>query len=182
MLRNTNIKLEGEIETQVNNIESYRGMVSGVANTNNTLKLEIQDLHNSHDLVIQRLDSVMKASKIPTKQLKTAVSTKQEINFTVKDTIEIKDSCEFTKELKPNELTTINVSVKADSIGLTFKISNEQWLYIYNKRRYKNENKKFFKRLFTLDFKKVNVTKYEIINSNKLITVGETRVIEIIEK
>lgn len=180
-LRNDNIKLEKNIATQMNNVESYRGIVSGVVDSNTALQLELQDIYNSHDVALHRLDSVMKVYNIQGKDLKSAVATKQEINISVSDTIHTTDSCEFTKTLKPNELTYITIHVKSDSLKCDIKINNEQWLYIYNKRRYKNENKKFFKRLFTLDFKKINTTKYKIINSNDLITVGETRVIEIIE-
>lgn len=180
-LRNDNIKLEKSIEIQMNNVESYRGIVSNVVDSNTALQLELQDIHNSHDAALQRLDSVMKVSNIPGKDLKIAASTKQEINISVADTIHVADSCEFTKTLKPNELTFVTIHLKSDSLKCDIKINNEQWLYIYNKRRYKNENKKFFKRLFTLDFKKINTTKYKIVNSNDLITVGETRVIEIIE-
>jgi len=51
-------------------------------------------------------------------------------------------------------------------------------LYIYTKKEYKNKHKNFFKRLFTLDFKKVKVVKYDIYNTNGIINIKDTRVIE----
>ena len=46
---------------------------------------------------------------------------------------------------------------------------------------YKNK-KSFIKRLFTLDFKKVRVHEYRIINTNDLFKTSDTRVIESINK
>nr|DAN53051.1 MAG TPA: hypothetical protein [Bacteriophage sp.] len=50
-------------------------------------------------------------------------------------------------------------------------------MYIYKKKQYKNK-KSFIKRLFTLDFKKVTVYKYDIINTNELLKTSDVRVVE----
>ena len=42
--------------------------------------------------------------------------------------------------------------------------------------------KNFIKRLFTLDFKKIDVYKYNIVNTNNLIQTSDVRVIEAIDK
>jgi len=61
------------------------------------------------------------------------------------------------------------------SIGLDIK--NTQYLYVYKQREYKNK-KNFFKRLFTLDFKKVDKYKYKIINTNDLLKSEDVRIVE----
>jgi len=52
---------------------------------------------------------------------------------------------------------------------------------VYNTKEYKNK-KNFFKRLITLDFKKVKKTNYKIVDSNDLIHTSNVRVIEITTK
>ena len=47
----------------------------------------------------------------------------------------------------------------------------------YKTREYKNK-KSFFKRLFTLNFKKVDKYKYKIVNSNDLLKGSNIRIIE----
>ena len=43
--------------------------------------------------------------------------------------------------------------------------------------KYKNK-KNFFKRLFTLDFKKITKYKYKIVNTNELLKGEDIRIIE----
>jgi len=50
-------------------------------------------------------------------------------------------------------------------------------LYTYKTREYKNK-KNFFKRLFTLDFKKVDRYKYKLTNTNDLLKESDVRIIE----
>ena len=61
---------------------------------------------------------------------------------------------------------------------MTIKLNNTQYLYTYKTREYKNK-KNFFKRLFTLDFKKVDKYKYTIVNTNDLIKESDIRIIEV---
>jgi hypothetical protein len=54
-----------------------------------------------------------------------------------------------------NLYTTAHYTITPDTVAIALDISNDQYLYIYTVREYKNK-KNFFKRLFTWDFKKVD--------------------------
>ena len=77
-----------------------------------------------------------------------------------------------------NYLTTVYYTIGRDTVNIGLDVQNEQYLYIYTTREYKNK-KSFFKRLFTLDFKKINRTQYKIENSNDVIKTDSVRVVEI---
>ena len=85
----------------------------------------------------------------------------------------------FTLEIKPNSLTSIIIN-KQDSL-LTHKLSikNVQTLFVTNKRVYRNTYKNWFVRLINFDFKKKNDFRYQIHNSNDLIEITDSRMIEL---
>ena len=56
-------------------------------------------------------------------------------------------------------------------------IKNRQDLFIYEEKVWRKKG--FFRRLFTLNFKKDIIPHYQIVNSNPLIQVTDTRVIKI---
>ena len=74
-------------------------------------------------------------------------------------------------------LTTVYYTIGRDTVNIGLNLQNTQYLYIYNKREYKNK-KSFLRRLFTFDWKKVNKYKYEIVNTNDLLKTSEVRVVE----
>lgn len=173
-----NKRLKKEVEIKTNNIEAYQGIVNDQHTKNYILRLDMATLSQSNDKLLHNIDSVANELKISNKRLHTAMSQHTEIVTVQKDTVLISDSCTFDKQFKPNNLTTVNISLRADTISYKLQISNDQYLYIYNERAYKNKGKKFFKRLVTLDWKKITYYKYNIVNTNDLITVGDTRIIE----
>lgn len=173
-----NSKLKSEVAVKTNNIEAYQGIIAGQNAHNNVLRLDVATLASSNDILLQKIDSVKNELKISDKALRTALSTKQETIVSGKDTVLISDSCQFTKVFKPNELTILKIELKDDSLQYNLNIKNDMYLLVHSKKDYKNKNKKFFKRLFSWDWKKIAYYQYDIINTNKLITVGETRVIE----
>lgn len=180
-LRKQNRTLSDDLANRINNIEAYEGMLNDANIKNNVLRLDMASLHNSNDNLLQKLDSVKKELKISDKALRTAIAQQTTIEVSDKDTITINDSCEFTKTFKPNDLTVLNIEYRNDSLAYKLKISNDQYIYIYGDRDWRNKNKKFFKRLFTWDWKKITYYKYEVVNTNPLIEVGKTRIIENIE-
>jgi len=95
----------------------------------------------------------------------------------VHDIIEVLKDTIYTDSIKYNDQTTVHYSIGTDSIAIKLDVNNTQYFYIYNTREYKNK-KNFFKRLFTLDFKKVNKYKYKIVNTNDLFNVTDVRVVE----
>ena len=173
----TNKVLKNELVTANNNIESYQGIVAKQTDVNKVLTLDIADLKNQSDISLKKIDSIMTESKIKATSVKTISMVSQQLK-TVKDTIVVFKDSTFTTTIHPNQLTKIDVSLRKDSLSVGLDIKNDQYLYVYTKKEYKNKNKNFFQRLFTLDFKKVNTVNYEIHNTNSLIQDNDVRVIE----
>lgn len=179
---NNNIKLSQELEMAQNNIEAYQGLLDSSQQANNVLMLDIKDLKNQNDVTLHKLDSVRDKLKIKPKTVKTAATQTQSIDVIqskgvggniisiLKDTI-YKDSMNY------NDLTTVYYTIGKDSVSIGLKLQNDQYLYVYNTKEYKNK-KSFIKRLFTFDFKKITKTKYIIYNTNDLIKTDSVRVVE----
>lgn len=168
-----------QIDRITNNTLFYQEQLSDKDKEIRTLNLTIDEFKNTNDSIIQNIVNIQEELKIKDKELKQAQSQNQEINI---DTTIVVGDKDFEKEIKPNELTSL-IIIKKDSI-LTAKISikNSQTLFISNKREYKNQYKNWFRRLIHFDFKKRDVYKYQIHNSNPLIEVKETRLITIDNK
>lgn len=178
VLSNENRRLNLDNEINTNNIGAYVGILNDANYANNVLRLDINTLSASKDNLLQQLDSARKELKISENHLKTAMIQQSSVIVSGKDTVLVNDSCEFIKEFRPNDLTLLRIELKEDSLQYKLNIQNDQYLYIYTDKDWKNKNKKFFKRLFTWDWKKITYYKYEILNTNSLIEIGKTRVIE----
>lgn len=170
-------KKNEEINRLSNNIQAYEQLVTDKEEINTTLRLTVKELTNSQDSLLQQLNTVRQELKIKNKNLKQA----QVINTVIKDTVTkvITVDKNFNETLKINPLTTIKVS-RTDSI-LTAKIDiqNQQILFIEEKKVYKNKYKNGWIRFWHFDWKKIRVRKYQIQNSNPLIRVLDTRIVEI---
>lgn len=180
ILHNQNKKLSQSLETAQNNIEAYQGLLSDSQQASNVLKLTVEQLQNSNDSVLHKLDSVRKELKIKPKQLHTAATQTQVLNVIgskgVGGNIIVKDST-YTDSILYNPLTKVKYTIGNDTVNIAIDLQNEQYLYVYTKREYKNK-KNFFKRLFTLDFKKVTKYKYNIVNTNDLLKSKDVRIVE----
>ena len=168
---------QNEIDRLSNNIQAYEQLVTNKEQTNTVLQLTINELNNSKDSLIQEIQQTKKKLNVKNKNLVQA----QVINTVIKDTVTkvITVDRNFNETLKINPLTTIKVS-RTDSI-LTAKIDiqNQQILFIEEKKVYKNKYKNGWIRFWHFDWKKIRVRKYQIENSNPLIRVLETRIVEI---
>lgn len=179
-LYKTNKKLSESLEIAQNNIEAYQGSLNGSQQAFNVLKLDMEELQNQNDSIIQEMEKVRNKLKIKPKQISTAATQTQTLlvnkskgvggNILLKDTI-------YSDTIKYNDLTTVSYTIGKDTINIGLDIKNNQYLYIYTKREYKNK-KNFIKRLFTLDFKKINKYKYSIENTNDLLNSTDIRIIE----
>lgn len=172
------IQLNAEVSDNTNVIEAYQGLLNDEYEKNRVLRLDVSTLSGVNDKLLNQLDSVKNELKISNKNLKTAMIQQSSVNVSEKEYIIVNDSCEFNKEFKPNELTMLKIELKDDSLKYELNIKNDQYLYIDSKRDWKNKHKTFFKRLFTWDWKKINYYNYNIVNSNPIIKIGNTRVIE----
>ena len=181
-LYKTNKKLSESLEIAQNNIEAYQGSLNDSQQANNVLKLDMNKLSEQNDKLIQQIDSVRKINKIKYDNLHTAATQTQTIYVNNSkgvrgDIIEILKDTVYTDTLQYNNLTKVYYSIGTDSVNIALDVKNTQYLYIFKTREYKNK-KNFFKRLFTLDFKKVNKYKYKIVNTNDLLKEDSVRIIE----
>lgn len=138
-------------------------------------------LAETNDKLVQQIDSVRKVNNIPKKAVTTAATQKQVMDvkgskgvggqvILTKDTI-------YTDSIQYNNLTKVYYTISKDTVSIRLNIQNTQYLYIYKTKEYKNK-KNFFKRLFTLDFKKVVRYKYKLVNTNDLLKEDDVRIIE----
>ncbi len=157
------------------NLHYYESALSGMDKQNKVLQLTVDDFKHSEDSLVQELRKQSKELKIKDKKLKEVASVETIISDTI--TQEIPVDRNFTVELKPNQLTTIKIERIDSMITHVLDIKNRQDLFIYEEKVWRKKG--FFRRLFTLNFKKDIIPHYQIVNSNPLIQVTDTRVIKI---
>lgn len=169
-------KLQLDLDNANSNYEYYMNKYSDEQDNSKVLQLTIDQYKETKDSLITEVKSIQKKLKIKEKELQQTQLQKQEIKH---DTTIIVKSNDFNLEIKPNNLTSIIIN-KTDSVFKhTLEIKNQQTLFITNDRIYRNNYKNWFIRLLHLDFKKKNDIRYQIHNSNDLIQVTDSRMIEI---
>lgn len=181
-LSKQNKKLSESLELAQNNIEAYQGVLNDSWQANNVLKLDIEQLQNCNDKLLHQLDSVREKLKIKPKQVNTAATQTQTILVNDSkgvggDLVEILKDTTYTDTIKYNDLTSVFYTIGRDTVNIGIDLKNTQYIYTYTTKEYKNK-KNFFKRLITLDFKKVQKTEYKIVNTNDLLKTSGVRVVE----
>lgn len=174
-------KKDTEINRITSNIRTYQDIVSNNQNNNRTLQLTIEELNHSNDSLLLQLKQTQKELKIKDKNLTDASVINTEIKDSVKTVIK-KEAIDFKEELKLNPLTTIIVERKDSILTAKIDIKNQQTIFVTENKEYKNTYKNWLVRFFHFDFKKIYIKNYQIVNSNPLIKVTDTRVIEIPNK
>lgn len=177
-----NKSLSESLELAQNNVEAYQDMLTDSQQAVGVLKLDMTKLSESNDKLIQKLDSVRKENKIKESGLETAATQTQSLlvssNKGVQgDLVEILVDDVYEDSIQYNDLTSVYYCIARDSVKMTIDLKNTQYLYTYKTREYKNK-KSFLKRLFTLDFKKVDRYKYTIVNTNNLLKESDIRIIQ----
>lgn len=179
-----NNKLSESLEMAQNNIEAYQNMMNNLTTENNALKLTAEQFQNCNDSLIQKLNEVAKENNIKVSKITNAATQTQDLHVIASKEIEPQSitintpNKVYNDSIKLNDLTSIYYNIVEDSVQIQLNISNTQYLYTYKHKEWKNK-KKFLKRLFTLDFKKVWKYEYQIINTNDLINTSDVRIIEI---
>lgn len=176
--RNQLNKKDIEIDRLYNNVQYYEELNDSTKDNNRILQLTIEELNNSKDSVITQLNNTRKELNIKNKELELVSSQTQEVKL---DTTIIVNNNDFKYEIKPNNLTSLIIEKQDSILTANLDIKNQQTLFISHKKEYKNQYKNWFRRLLKFDFKKHNVYRYNIVNSNDLIKVTDTRVIQINE-
>ena len=177
-----NKSMSESLELAQNNVEAYQDMLTDSQQAVGVLKLDMTKLSESNDKLIQKLDSVRKENKIKESGLETAATQTQSLlvssNKGVQgDLVEILVDDVYEDSIQYNDLTSVYYCIARDSVKMTIDLKNTQYLYTYKTREYKNK-KSFLKRLFTLDFKKVDKYKYTIVNTNDLLKESDIRIIQ----
>lgn len=184
VMHNQNKKLSQGLEIANNNIEAYQDAVSSYTNEKGVLKLDISQLQYSNDSLLNKLDSVRNKIGIKQNAVNTAATQTQQIYVkknkgvrgqNIIQTI-LRDTV-YNDSIQYNNLTKVYYTIGKDTVSVSLDFNNTQYLYIYKIRQYKNK-KNFIKRLFTLDFKKVDRYKYNIVNTNDLLKTSDVRVVE----
>lgn len=175
--RNQLNKKDIEIDRLYNNVQYYEELNDSTKDNNRVLQFTIEELNNSKDSIITQLNDVRKELSIKNKELELVSSQTQEIKLDT--TIVVVNNNDFKYEIKPNNLTSLIIEKKDSILTANLDIKNQQTLFISHKKEYKNQYKNWFRRLLKFDFKKHNVYRYNIVNSNDLIKVTDTRVIQI---
>ncbi len=170
-------RMNKELGTVTNNYRAYQDMTSKLNQTNRTLQLQIDELKCSNDSLIKYANKVQKELKVKDKHLQQV----QVINTEIRDTITqvITKEIDFKAELKLNPLTTIMVQRQDSILTASLDLKNSQVLFIEEKKEYRRRYKNWLQRLIHFDFKKDRVRHYQINNSNPLIKVTDTRIVEV---
>lgn len=171
-------KKDAEIARLANNSNYYESLFDKQGQANRTLQLTIEQLNCSKDSIIEQLNQTKKKLKVKDKDLVQAQVINTEVKDSIKTIIQSKES-DFKEQLSLNKLTTIIVSRKDSILSVTLDLKNAQTLFIEEKKVYRNQYKTWLSRFFHFDFKKDKIRKFTINNSNELIKVIDTRIIEI---
>lgn len=177
-------RLSQELKMVNNNIEAYQDALSGSQQASGVLRLDMKKLKDYNDKLVQQLDSVRKTEKLKSKEIQVAATQKQIINVNKSkgvggDIITILKDSVYKDSLQYNNLTKVYYTIGKDSVNIKLDVQNTQYLYVYKHREYKNK-KNFFKRLITFDWKKKDVYKYKIHNTNDILKEDSIRIIEAI--
>lgn len=167
---------EDALDKVQNNYEYYMNKSSYAEQQNKMLQFTIDDYKETKDSLITEIKTTQKKLEIKQKELLQTQLQKQEIKH---DTAIIVKSNDFELEIKPNSLTSIIINKKDSILTHELSIQNTQTLYVTNKRVYRNKYKNWFIRLLHFDFKKKNNIEYQIYNSNDLIQITDSRMIEL---
>ena len=169
-------KLQLDLDNANSNYEYYMNKYSNEEQQNKVLMLTLDQFKTTKDSLITEVKDIQKKLKIKEKELCQAQLQKQEIKH---DTTFIVKEKDFILEIKPNTLTSIIINKQDSLLTHTLDIKNTQTLYVTNKRVYKNQYKNWFTRLIHFDWKKRNNIEYQIHNSNDLIEITDSRMIEL---
>lgn len=182
--RNKANRLSQELKMANNNIEAYQDALNGAQQASGVLRLDMKKLKDYNDKLVQQIDSIRKTEKLKSKEIQVAATQKQIINVNKSKGVGsniitiLKDSV-YKDSLQYNNLTKVYYTIGKDSVNIKLDVQNTQYLYVYKHREYKNK-KNFFKRLITFDWKKKDVYKYKIHNTNDILKEDSIRIIEVI--
>lgn len=165
-----------QLNTTENNLAYYESLTSTSNKENRVLQLTINQLQTANDSLLNKLDQTRKELNIKDKEIKSGAYIKTVIKDSIHTVVKDKD---FKKLLQLNPLTLITVEKTDSLLNVKLDLQNEQYLYVRRKKVYKNTYKNSWQRFWHFDWKKREISEYTIYNTNPLIKVNETRVVEL---
>ena len=177
-------RLSEELKMANNNIEAYQDALYGSQQASGVLRLDVKKLSEYNDKLVQQIDSIRNIQKVKKNEIQVAATQKQILNVNKSkgvggDIITIIKDSTYKDSIQYNPLTKVYYTIGKDSVSIKLDVQNTQYLYVYKNREYKNK-KNFFKRLITFDWKKKDVYKYKIHNTNDLLKEDSIKIIEAI--
>lgn len=169
-----------QINALQNNIEFYQSVSENERSRNIVLQITVDELNQSKDSLLQQITKIQKQLDIKNKNLISTNVINTQIKDSIKTIIKPIDR-DFIKELNLNQLTTIIVSRIDSTLSVKLDLQNQQILFIEDTKEYKKKYKNGFIRFLHLDWRKKHVRKYNIYNSNDLIKITDSRIVEIIK-
>lgn len=169
-----------QINALQNNIEFYQSVSENERSRNIVLQTTVDELNQSKDSLLQQITKIQKQLDIKNKNLISTNVINTQIKDSIKTIIKPIDR-DFIKELNLNQLTTIIVSRIDSTLSVKLDLQNQQILFIEDTKEYKKKYKNGFIRFLHLDWRKKHVRKYNIYNSNDLIKITDSRIVEIIK-
>ena len=169
-----------QIDALQNNIEFYQSISENERSRNIVLQMTVDELNQSKDSLLQQITKIQKQLDIKNKNLISTNVINTQIKDSIKTIIKPIDR-DFIKELNLNQLTTITVSRIDSVLSVKLDLQNQQILFIEDTKEYKKKYKNGFIRFLHLDWRKKHVRKYNIYNSNDLIKITDSRIVEIIK-
>lgn len=168
-----------ELASAINNKEFYESLTSKTSDKNRVLQLTVDQLQTTNDSILQEVNKLKKELKIKDKELNNVVVVETQIRDT--DSVYIASkTIDFPQtEIKFNELTKVIISRTDSVLKSSIDVKNKQTLFVITTKQYRNKYKNWFKRFVHFDWKKDKVNTYQIANSNDLVKVTDTRVVEI---
>ena len=168
-----------ELANAINNKEFYESLTSKTKDQNRVLQLTVDQLQTTNDSVLQEVNKLKKELKIKDKELNDVVVVETQIRDTDSVYIASKTIDFLPTEIKFNELTKVIISRTDSVLKGSIDVRNKQTLFVITTKQYRNKYKNWFKRFVHFDWKKDKVNTYQIANSNDLVKVTDTRVVEI---
>lgn len=165
-----------QLNTTENNLAYYESLTSTTDKENRVLQLTVDKLQTANDSLLNKLDQTRKELNIKDKEIKSGAYIKTVIKDSIHTVVKDKD---FKKLLQLNPLTLITVEKTDSLLNVRLDLQNEQYLYVRRKKVYKNSYKNGWQRFWHFDWKKREISEYIIHNTNPLIKVNETRVVEL---
>lgn len=169
-----------QIDALQNNIEFYQSISENEHSRNIVLQMTVDELNQSKDSLLQQITKIQKQLDIKNKNLISTNVINTQIKDSIKTIIKPIDR-DFIKELNLNQLTTITVSRIDSVLSVKLDLQNQQILFIEDTKEYKKKYKNGFIRFLHLDWRKKHVRKYNIYNSNDLIKITDSRIVEIVK-